>query len=433
MIESKRQVRPGLRPWVGRLGRRLNLALWLVPTSGALVVFAGVYATAAIFAKRFWPEGMLYLPWTLLIVPLIGFVCWHLQRRRGIFFTESELIEWMDHHYANDGAIVSDYERPGLAGDPDFEADVLVALAPLMPRYDFVYFMRKFTPVMLYGLLAWWVPVRPEAQMPNGQYLAQTLTEPLVEQVEDLQMLLPEPQIEELTQALEQIAEDTDGISREQWEALEELKQRVEDAAAQAGREAAVLERELSRIDQALGAASTQQGAAQQEQTDEALEQALKALQQLSQSGASGQLSDQMRQQLDKLMRECKACQGGKSTDELREQLQKMLSQCKGKSGDGDEEGFGKGGIGRGRGDAPMVIGDPREITAKFEDGQLMNRFLAPQDMVDMGITLIEPKPDPGRFSPGVVRQHGAEQGTQVNRTRISPGQRQVISDYFSE
>ena len=111
-----------------------------------------------------------------------------------------------------------------------------------------------------------------------------------------------------------------------------------------------------------------------------------------------------------------------------------------GSIGDGFGEGPdgdgapGAGGINRGRGDAPLVMGDEEtDEDAKSEKKDLANKYLNPEDLVDMGITPIHPDPDPGKFSPGTLRDYGEQSGSAVSRTRISPGQKKVVSDYFSE
>ena len=81
-----------------------------------------------------------------------------------------------------------------------------------------------------------------------------------------------------------------------------------------------------------------------------------------------------------------------------------------------------------------MVFGDPEALdAAKYKDQELFNRFLSGDDLVDLGIVPIRPKPDPGRFSPGTVQAYGTREGTNVSRTKISPSQRDVVAKYFAE
>jgi hypothetical protein len=116
---------------------------------------------------------------------------------------------------------------------------------------------------------------------------------------------------------------------------------------------------------------------------------------------------------------------------QLQGQLESLLQEM-----ESDESSLsaGRGGRDRGRGDAAMVFGQPQQLAnPEFRPDRLENRFLKPEDLVDLGITLLRPEPDPGRFSPGTLQSFDAERGQAVSRTRISPSQREVVSKYFSE
>ena len=105
-----------------------------------------------------------------------------------------------------------------------------------------------------------------------------------------------------------------------------------------------------------------------------------------------------------------------------------------GEGKDGDGEGPGRGGINRGRGDAPLIFGDEKIAEGtNFDQKDLMNKYLNPEDLIDMGITTIAPEPDPGKFSPGALRSFDQQSGSAVSRSRISPSQKNVVSKYFSE
>jgi hypothetical protein len=105
------------------------------------------------------------------------------------------------------------------------------------------------------------------------------------------------------------------------------------------------------------------------------------------------------------------------------------LGEC-----NGNGKCYGKGGVDRGRGDAPLVFGEDQSLAdAEFQQKDLNNQFVTPEDMVDLGIIPIQPKPDPGKFSPGTLKNFGEQEGSNVNRTKISPSQKDVVSRYFGK
>jgi hypothetical protein len=81
-----------------------------------------------------------------------------------------------------------------------------------------------------------------------------------------------------------------------------------------------------------------------------------------------------------------------------------------------------------------MAYGEPEQLDgAKLERDRLQNRYLSPEDMADLGLTVLQPEPDPGKFRPGTIQSYGSEQGQAASRTRISPSQREVVRRYFSD
>jgi hypothetical protein len=169
---------------------------------------------------------------------------------------------------------------------------------------------------------------------------------------------------------------------------------------------------------------------AQLQQMAEALKQAL--------AKPGNSLSPEMKKTIGELAAATGA--GKMSAEELRrraEELKKKLAQspcpnCGGSCTGGQCQGLGtkpgmgpgRGGISRGRGDAELTFGDQQRADgARFQDEVLATTLSDANDLVDLGMTRIEPKPDPGRFAPGALRQFEANPGAQVTRTRISPSQ----------
>jgi len=144
----------------------------------------------------------------------------------------------------------------------------------------------------------------------------------------------------------------------------------------------------------------------------------------------SGQgMSQEMLEQLQQLSEEMAGmCQGTEPGDGMG--FGEGEGNQSGPDGDGNP---GRGAPNRGRGDAPMFFGEERRIDAKTKPEEMRNQFLDPADLVDLGITPVEPQPDPGAFSLGTLRQFDRQSGAAVSRTRITPSQKDVVSRYFGE
>lgn len=254
------------------------------------------------------------------------------------------------------------------------------------------------------------------------------MTEPLAEKVKMAAEVLPEPEREKLEKQIEQVQAAPAGVSKEKWEAVEDLEQRLENALAQS---AASTYQLSSSMNQIASMVAKQQSKAPNVDNAE-LQQDIDAMAAQIQSQLDNKnlnLSEEMKEKLSSAMKKCKGgnCNGS--------DLDKLRKKCEGlseKLGQGKGENYGKGGLGRGRADAPLVFGDERTLNnGVFDATQLENQYFSGADLVDMGITTMEPKAEPGEFSASGAGDYGKQQGTNVSRTEISPSQRGVVERYF--
>ncbi len=427
-------TRRELRRVVAPLARRVNLAVWLNHALLGVVIALGLYSVILILLKILWPDLAVWSLLALVLLPVsLLWAAWS-ARRGGRFFRERDLVEVVDHLYKNDGAVSAAFERPDLLPSSDYYARVRSAIADRLPRLDLRHYSRRLLPALLLAAVSLWIPARPPAETPESRRVLTTLTQPILEKIDQFEELLPDQQAEQLREELQELAQNQEGISREKWEAVEELDRRVDDAVAQSRQSLSGLAGGLRELSSLAGQAST---AASSGELDANLEGLLNELAQ-SARDQKHPMSSQMRKQIsDALQR----LEGGQKLDsDALAQLERacdQLGQCMGEGDQpGGEEGDkpGRGGVDRGRADAPLVLGDQKTLPdGQYQDSELRNRYLDPADLVDLGITPVEPKADPGAFSPGVVRQFDRQEGSGVSRTRISPARRQVISKYFSE
>jgi hypothetical protein len=429
---------PVLRP----LLRRLNAAVWLEYSLPAFMLLAGLWASGLLVLKILgaaWLRPAYAAGGLLLLAPVYGY--WR-SRRRGSFFAPGHGAELADHLFHNDGQVSAYFERPELYPGLDasaFGREIGQVLARRAPRLRPGYFLQRLAPVLVYVTAALLVPARPPLEAVMEQAATQALTDPIVERLEETKGLLPDERANELLADLEQLRESGEGLTREKWEALEQLEQRMQDALDQSRQATMNVAEAVQDLTEGPGFRDNPLAAAQSPQFNAALRELQNAM-----NLSSQMLPDGIMEQLRAAMEQLEGmCQGGtqvsgEDRDALMQcvqQLQQQLEQLLQEMGcDGEGMLAGRGGVDRGRGDAAMSFGSPEQLEhAQFDQDRLQNRFLSPEDMVDLGMTLLRPDPDPGKFSPGMMQSYEGERGQAVSRTRISPSQREVVGKYFSE
>ncbi len=425
---------------------RANLAVWLNRALGGCGWTVVAAATAIVLFKMLWPALWLLGLTLLAALPLALGWAWVDCRSRGRFFVLREVVEIIDHRFRDDGVVASAWENPELMPTEALHTEVVRVLGGRLPRLDLLFYARRAIPALFLLAAALAVPSRHPAVPAQAEAILASITQPLADKLNEGEQILPEETLQEFQQEIEKLQQDEQGISREKWEAVEELDQRIESAVAQSRQEAQAALTSLESLSNLTDASGNVEGKADlSQQQDELLKDLAKSM-----SSQNSRLPSALRKEIAGKVSQMR--QGGMSNEELRKRLSELQSKMGqmsggnsdgpgqiGQSGDGNGNGQdgdgdpGSGGISRGRGDAQLTLGNEKRAQgAQFKQQELAGQFLSPQDMVDMGITPLEPKAEPGKFSPGTLRQFEAQAGSEVSRTRISPSQKNVIEKYFS-
>jgi hypothetical protein len=415
-----------LRP----VARRVNWTVWLsravTPLAGVLVTFAA----ALILLKMVAPQHRWWALGVLAAVPAVLLYVYRVCRARGLFFREAEIAEVVDHVTTSDGLVTAVYERPALAAEQTFFDALSRRLREHFPRLNPRYFFRRLAPAICLMVIAVLVPPRPAAGEREKQEVLAALTSPLADKLQMNAEILPEKEKEQLEKQLEEIKQSPENVSKEQWEAVEEVQQRIDNAVEQSENAAAQMSSAVNELSGMLGEAkgdSTPLG--NDAQQKERMEQIVQDLT-LKADNPKMPLNDAQRRQMKDAMNKCKS--GKCSAKDLAELQKQLAGMCNKQGQQPGQENAGRGGRDRGRGDAALTLGDEGKLDdAEFEQKDLNNQFIAPEDMVDLGIIPVEPKPDPGKFAPGTLKNFGNQEGNNVNRTKISPSQKDVVSRYF--
>ena len=424
---------------VQSLKKRLNLALWAEKFVSPLGLLLGTLATFLIILKMLLPDYTDYSLFLLILLPVFGIYAFIMCKRLNIFFREPEVIEVIDHLYRDDGSVTAFYENPSLPHNPEFYEGVAEDVKKSLPRLSPVFYGKKIIPPLVFLLVATLIPPRISASAKREQEIVTTLTKPLVSKMEENSDLFTEEERESLERKIQEIRQDRRGISREKLEAVEEMQERIDNTIKKKEQSVENMLSEVAEIAQeASNMADSNANAPINENMKSMLEN-------LSLKKKSSQLSSSKQGELEQMLKNLPDAKNISDLEMKLKKLQQCLGSCCngvsidecGRMGEGKGENGkipSRGGIDRGRGDAAMMWGDEKKLPgAKFDQRDLQNKFFNPEDLVSLGITPVEPEPDPGKFSPGTLKDFGKVQGSQINRTRISPSQKDVISKYFSK
>jgi len=410
-----------------RIARRVNLGIFLtravIPVVAGVVVFGVLYILMQMLA----PQYATYSWFILLAIPVGMALSWRSARISKQFYTESDVVELVDRLSHSDGLVVTAYERPGVVSGKYAWSQIArnTDVRPL--QLNPVWFSWRLMPAFAFAGAALFVPARKPA--PPDAEIVMALTQPLADKVDMSAELLPEPEREKLQKQIEQVQAEPHGISREKWDAIEDLEQRVENALANSMASTYQLSASVNQLAALVSEQNKAPNINNPELQAKIQSMAASLADHLKKEAAP--VSDELRNQLEKALANCK---NGKCKPGDLESLKKKLEALNQKMAQAnpDKRNTGKGGVDRGRADAPMEYGAERKLDeAQFDPKQLENQYFENADLADAGVTTLEPKPDPGRFNPGTVRQLENLHGTNVSRTEISPSQKGVVSRYF--
>lgn len=369
MQTSSEKLRDAWARHAAAVARKVNLAWWIETLSVPLIVVSLAGACVFLLIRRELPDSQ---PWVLWLsasgsVAMLAGIAWLIARRR--FEKPEQSMVRIEASMRLRNALSA--ARAGVAPWPEVPPQVDAGIdwhwqRVLVPPLAALSFLAA-------GLL---IPVSARNAGADGK-----LDEPLAwENLEaDLERLGQEEVIDETyLEEMQKKIEDLRAQKEEEWfshsslEATDTLKK---EHAAQVDK----LGRELDRAGKAMEALQKNAGGMTPEEKNQLLnqfDQALQGLQngalkpnsklleQLKQLDANnlGKLSPEQLQQLKEGMKKagqaCKDCQGGGQGDEWLDELLDGQGNGEGQGKDGkDGEGPGKGGVSRGPGHAPGVLG----------------------------------------------------------------------------
>lgn len=451
----------GPAAWVARYRRRVTWGRLLDGLATALAVTCCVLGVVALIGRRglplFGEEAFAvysaYEAWLVVAVPIVAaVVAWRIFVGRDD--DESSSVAAIDRRLGLGGLLMSLGERRGPGWDerlPGDDARWRDAMPKLRPKR----LAGWVGPAAAFAAVAFLIPPREAVSTPTTGGVATREAAERLEEILDAfreAEIADEEEISELEEQVEELTEraESEQLTHETWESFDTLEQAFRqrfDGSRRALAEA------IAATEGALAAAAD--GLPLDDATAESLAQALSAT-----SGIAGMNGASLPSDLKKLLADAKA--GGKlslpsdpaARKELLEKLKKKLGQCQGKcdGAGGNCEGLclsdgwdptpkpegdgnpGRGGLGRGKADAPFWWGDESgENGVKFEATPL------PAGEVDeaadevLGLTRRAPEVEAeSAAARNAGRDRGATAEGSTARRKLRPRHRDVVRDYFA-
>jgi len=435
------------RFWTRRaasLARRVNLGWWL-DRFNALVVVSLVVFALVILAARTYAASLLTLPVVAGslggIVLLLALVAWLLSRRRFIGLEEG--LVRLDDRLQLHNRLTTAYARVG-----PWPASVEDRSAA---AFRWLY-GRALLPALLALALvaaAWYVPVK--------EALAGDLAAPVEpgawEQMEDWlatleeENLIEESAIEELESRIEELRDQPE----EEWFSHSSLEA-TDTLADNLGRQLRDMAREMAALDRNISALKGFSKQMSEEARAEKLREFQEALEALDGNGlAANEALMKQLQELDpsSLGEETLSGLSAEQLKSLQEQLQKgsgALGSLEGLPAMGDDPSMqpgmgmgmgmvpGRGGVDRGRGDAPLFFGDTEDDLGTNNIEKVKNEDFSRAAIGEvLGLGETERELDESATGPrtgGGVSSTG-QGGDAVSRETLRPDEQAVLKRYF--
>ena len=372
MQTSSEKLREAWARQAAAVARKVNLAWWIETLSAPLVVTGLIGACVLLLVRRELPASQPWVLWSSAggAVALLAGIAW-LAARRRFEKPEQSMVRIEAAMRLRNGLSAA---RAGVAPWPELPPQVDAGV-------DWHWQRVLVPPLAAISFLAAGLLIPVSARSTGGEHLDQPLAWDNLEA--DLERLgqeevIDETYLEEMRKKLEDLRaqEEEEWFSHSSLEATDNLKK---EHAAQVEK----LERELGRAGKALDSLEKNAGGMTPAEKDHLLNQFDQALQGL-QNGALkpnadllkqlkqldpnhlGQLDPQQLQQLKDNMKKacqaCKDCQGGGGQgdewlDELLNGDGKGNGQGEGEGQGKEGEGPGRGGVSRGPGHSPGVLG----------------------------------------------------------------------------
>lgn len=461
MSDRERWIRRHL--WLLQGGQFLHRAAeWL---AGFLILFG----IAVLLSKRLLPAMWPHVLWLLAAAaPLLAGAWWVTRRNR---FTREESIALLDRSLGTDGLLMTLTEVPHDEWKthlPQLEQQWRESLPRLRPTR----FASCVALPLLFAVGVCFVPLRvlQSADVPPpqtaGRKAAERL-ENLLAAVKEAEVLKEEEQ-QELAKEIEKLIQEAERspLTHEKWETVDALEQRMRMELRRAELQA----EKLSSAANLLAALEQGNGPQLSEEQLEQLEaELLENLQQRENGAAAGtkisagklgemlnkltkngtqsarlptdpkereqllnELRDFLEQEQQKLAELRQQCEGGQCKSGT---CQNCGGQCQSGALCAECQGLvpGRGGISRGRGDAPLTWGDESDAQGgQFKEAILPKGFLEdPKDEV-VKVQMKAPTVDPSAAAPrAAARETDAATGRESVSRKLRPRHKEVVKQFF--
>ena len=436
-------VRAALRRFARRLSLGVFLDVW--PTYAAVgIVVAGL---AALACRLLFPDASAYLPW-LWLIPLVAvFPAWRACRLRAYSF--DQLVALTDSLSGGEGLLLATIERPGSewASSAGVERVANMPLPELRPwrRLSIVALSAAFLAIAL---------LHPQRYSRGGAstLLANHIADDVVASVAELkasQILTPveEKQLDEEIERLRKGAASR--MDESSWEAADAMKERLAADLAAKRDAVAWAQESLARYGAAAGAGAdaSGRGASAAGAADE-LSRALEALAKSGMlEGAPGDLGDlasgrtalptdpaalaRLRASLGKYLASRRgelARMAGEFAGGRFDPEEFPLAAADGADGEGNP---GRGGVNRGRADAPLTWGDETKPFDRFKaQGLPPGAARGPDDWAPV-VELPGAHPSPQSSIASSGRSYSATAGQEAWRRSLAPRHQRAVRKYF--
>jgi hypothetical protein len=444
MNELPLSVRPALRRLSRRLAIGLFLDVWPAWAAGTLFL-AGL---VALVCRMFVPGAASRLHW-LWLAPLLtalpALITCYVRAYRP-----AEVVALADWLGGGHGLLLTLFKNddPAWAESPLLEQASRFALPRLRPWRK----LAALPPALAFLAVALWLPQRTPAYGSNAPWSAdhRLRSHGHGGGVEAAGVITPveEQKLEEEIERIRKGAQER--VDASSWEAADALRERVVAGLSEKQNGVKWAEESLARFQAAA------KGGANVEPSAEAQAAELtKALDALAKSGLlAGAPAD-----LQKLLKGGKLPADPGSLRDLAASLSKYLSETKGRmaglgklgkefgrfdpsefplesgeSGSNEDGEPGRGGINRGRGDAPLTWGAESLPFDRFKAQALPpGAPRSPDDWAPLVVLPGAPRESPAASTPAAARQYAAAAGQNAWRRTLAPRHQSAVKKYFEK
>ena len=435
-------VEPALR----RLARRLALGVFLDVWPAWAIASLLIAGAVALACRLFVPAAAPRLPWLWLAPVLATVPAAILYIRRP--YQPADVVAIADWLTGGHGMLLTlhEHDDAAWAASPVIERAATLSLPRLRPWRQ----LAPLVPAAMFLAIALWLPQRvpPASTKMLADEIASDLTNTVAE-LKQQDVLTPEEEqtLQEEIERIKKAAEER--VDASSWEASDALREKV--AASLAQKQDAVKWAEESLTRYAAAAQTAPNGDAN---TDAQAAELTKALDNLAKHGLLAGASPE----LQRLLRSGKLPTDPKAMRELTASVSKYLGEMKGKFGDlaklGKEFGRfdpsefplesgssidgdgqpGRGGINRGRGDAPLTWGKELSPMDRFKAHALPpGAPRSPDDWAPLAELPGAPQESAEFSRSAAARQYASAAGQTAWRRTLAPRHQSAVKKYFDK